>query len=318
MGREDSKRSASKKQGSRKTDRWQKDARRRYEDEEQYETGYMGEEAAAINAGNTEDNAPAESADSMPDSMPESTVPASSDGPASSDSAPASSDSTDPTTQEQEQEEDVGSEPEQGAPSEAPASSDDGPAASSSGGPESTADGPAASTAAGPESTVSASSMPDSLQSSSGPASTGPEGSSSDAYMRKIALKKGAQSRYQMYLMANMFEQACKEMLKKALEGGPEKRQALELREQLIKALHYLRYMADVDDEFTQEEYESEMLRVKKFRQKINRLAAKEEEFVDSSASSSSSEDNENVDEDMELLKEARKQMEFAFGKTEK
>jgi len=244
-------------------------------------------------------------ADAAKDNVDEEEIPA--DSVADSEGPAASSVSQDAP---------AGSESSAGGTTES--SSGDGPAASSEdgGGPQSSdSEGPAASESMGPGPESTADSMPDSLQSSA--QSSGPDGSSSDAYMRKIALKKGAQSRYQMYLMCNMFEQAAREMLKFALENGLEKQKALDQRDELLKALYYLRHISDVDDEFTNEEYEQEMLNVKKFRTKMGRLAAKEDENQDSDADSSSDDEIDDAD-DMDLLKEARKQMEFCFGRDEK
>ena len=244
------------------------------------EVAFMGKEAAEVQGGEVEEeDIPAESA-------AESEEPA-----ASSADDPAASSSAD----------------------------DQMPASSESSGPvdSSDAENPAASSESqgpGPEST--ASSMPDSLQSSSAQ-SSGPDGSSSDAYMRKIGLKKGAQSRYQMYLLCNMVEQAAKEMLKFARENAMERKDALRKREELLQALYYLRHMADVDDEFLTSEYEEEMKIIAQIRSKIRSMEAKEhDQHRDTDATSSS--DDEIDGQNMAILCEARKMMEHAFGKEAK
>lgn len=247
-----------------------------------YETGFMGKEAANVNAPDDDD----ESEDDDDDGPAAS----SSDGPGTSSSGQRNSSS------------DSGTE------------SADNPQASAS-----SSDGP------GPESMQSSSaSFPDSLQSSSAQ-SSGPDGSSSDAYMRKIALKKGAQSRYMMYLLCNMLEQSGREMLRYAMDNPSERRDALDKRQLLMDSLYNLRHLSDVDDDFTHDEFEKEMIQIKSARTKVQRLAMKQSDDnpqlldKDSNASSSSDEDhNKDYQEETDVLKDARAIMEFTFGKQKK
>lgn len=253
----------------------------------EHEYAFMGKEAAETNMGNDEDD------DESYDDEDEGPAASSSDGPgASSSTGQGTSSSSDSGTGD----------------------SNDNPQASAS-----SSDGP------GPQSTASSSAtLPDSLQSSSA-ASSGPDGSSSDAYMRKIALKKGAQSRYMMYLLCNMLEQSGREMLRYALDNPSEQRDALQKRQQLMDALYNLRNLSDVDDDFTHDEFEKEMINIKSARTKVQRLAMRQSDDnaalveKDSDASSSSDEDhNKDYGEETGILNDARKIMEFHFGKQAK
>lgn len=133
-------------------------------------------------------------------------------------------------------------------------------------------------------------------------------------YASKMAAKAGIKSRVKMYKLCNMFEGAAAELLTYALSNPMEKETALGRRTELLQALYYLRHVSDVDDDFQQEEFEAEMKGVKVFRSKMARLAGKENEFKDSDAEDSSDDELDDGD-DMEVLKESRKLMEFAFGK---
>ena len=135
-------------------------------------------------------------------------------------------------------------------------------------------------------------------------------------YASKMSNKSGVKSRVKLYKMCNMFEAAAAELLSYALNNPMEKENALSRRSELLQALYYLRHISDIDDDFQQEEFETEMKNIKVFRSKMQRLAAKEDEFKESDASDSS--DDELDDDDMEILKESRKLMEFAFGKEAK
>jgi hypothetical protein len=133
-------------------------------------------------------------------------------------------------------------------------------------------------------------------------------------YASKMAAKAGIKSRVKMYKLCNMFEGAAAELLTYALNNPMEKETALGRRTELLQALYYLRHVSDVDDDFQQEEFEAEMKGVKVFRSKMARLAGKENEYKDSEAEDSSDDELDDGD-DMEVLKESRKLMEFAFGK---
>lgn len=132
-------------------------------------------------------------------------------------------------------------------------------------------------------------------------------------YLIKISNKKGKWSRVKLFNICNKFEKAAAELLQYALENPMEEKQALGKRSDLLKNLYYLRFVCDVDDDFTLEEYESEMNRIKVFRSKITRLAAKEDVKKDSDEEDSS-DDSEGDEDDLARLKEARKSMQYTFG----
>jgi len=133
-------------------------------------------------------------------------------------------------------------------------------------------------------------------------------------YANRMAAKAGIKSRLKMYKLCNMLEGAAAELLTYALNNPMEKETVLSRRTELLQALYYLRHVSDVDDDFQQEEFEAEMKTIKVFRSKMGRLAGKETEFKDSDAEESSDDELDDGD-DMEVLKESRKLMEFAFGK---
>jgi len=124
-------------------------------------------------------------------------------------------------------------------------------------------------------------------------------------------------SRVKMYKMCNMMEAAAAHMLNYALDNPMEKESALGKRTELLKALYYMRHVSDIEDDYSRGEYEEEMKKIKGFRSKMQRLAAKEQENVPSDREESSDDEIED-DDDMEMLKESRKLMEFAFGKAAK
>jgi len=136
-------------------------------------------------------------------------------------------------------------------------------------------------------------------------------------YAAKFGDKAGIKSRIKLYKLCNMFEAGAAEMLSYALKNPMEKENALSRRSELLQSLYYLRHVSDIDDDFDQLEFEAEMKQIKIFRSKMGRLAAKEDENIDSDAEESSDDELDDAD-DMEVLKEARKLMEFAFGKDDK
>jgi len=136
-------------------------------------------------------------------------------------------------------------------------------------------------------------------------------------YAARYADKAGIKSRIKLYKLCNMFEAGAAEMLVYALNNPMEKESALGRRTELLQSLYYLRHVSDIDDDFDQLEFEAEMKSIKIFRSKMGRLAAKENEYQDSDAEDSSDDELDDAD-DMDVLKEARKLMEFAFGKDEK
>jgi len=136
-------------------------------------------------------------------------------------------------------------------------------------------------------------------------------------YAQKFADKAGIKSRIKLYKLCNMFEAGAAELLQYALNNPMEKENALSRRNELLQSLYYLRHVSDIDDDFDQLEFEAEMKQIKIFRSKMGRLAAKEDEYQDSDAEDSSDDELDDAD-DMDVLKEARKMMEFAFGKDEK
>jgi len=136
-------------------------------------------------------------------------------------------------------------------------------------------------------------------------------------YAAKFGDKAGIKSRIKLYKLCNMFEAGAAEMLQYALNNPMEKENALSRRNELLQSLYYLRHVSDIDDDFDQLEFEAEMKQIKIFRSKMGRLAAKEDEHIDSDAEESSDDELDDAD-DMDVLKEARKMMEFAFGKDDK
>jgi len=138
-----------------------------------------------------------------------------------------------------------------------------------------------------------------------------------EKFAARYAEKTGIKSRIKLYKLCNMFEAGAAELLQYALNNPMEKENALGRRNELLQSLYYLRHVSDIDDDFDQLEFEAEMKQIKIFRSKIGRLAAKEDEYIDSDADESSDDELDDAD-DMDVLKEARKMMEFAFGKDEK
>jgi len=136
------------------------------------------------------------------------------------------------------------------------------------------------------------------------------------AYFNKIQGKLGKNARVKFFVICNMFEAAAAELLVYALDNPMEKEATLQKRSDLLQALYYLRFVCDVDDDFTLEEYEGEMEKIKIFRSKMGRLAAKEQVQRDSD-DEDSSDDSEGDENFLETLKGARKEMQYTFGQPE-
>lgn len=136
------------------------------------------------------------------------------------------------------------------------------------------------------------------------------------AYFNKIQGKAGKNARVKFFVLCNMFEAASAELLVYALDNPMEKEATLQKRSDLLQALYYLRFVCDVDDDFTLEEYEGEMEKIKIFRSKMGRLAAKEQVQRDSD-DEDSSDDSEGDEGFLETLKGARKEMQYTFGQPE-
>lgn len=120
-------------------------------------------------------------------------------------------------------------------------------------------------------------------------------------------------ARATLYDLCNLFED-CAECIHQHALMDPENHVAMEdARDNLLNELYQLRYLADVDDDFFQAEFEREMRKLKQYRLKMGRLGGKED--VNKDSSDESSDDTEGDDDWVTVLKQARKTMQYAFGK---
>lgn len=125
--------------------------------------------------------------------------------------------------------------------------------------------------------------------------------------------EKNKSARLKMFDMCNMFEDAAAEMLVYALNNPIDQQAILAKRQETLQALYKLRFLSDVDDDFSQLEFEGEMRKIKTFRLKMQRLQEKEDVDRDTEEEESSS-DSEGEDEHLDIMKEARKNLAYTFG----
>jgi len=123
----------------------------------------------------------------------------------------------------------------------------------------------------------------------------------------------GPEARPRFILMCNMFDEAGAQMLVYALDNPIDQQAVLAKRQELLQALYKLRYLCDCDSQFSQLDFEGEMRKIRKFRLKMQRLQEKEDVDRDSDESESS-DDTEGDDDHLDIMKEARKNMAYAFG----
>jgi len=126
-------------------------------------------------------------------------------------------------------------------------------------------------------------------------------------------LQHGASARLKMFEMCNMFEEAAAQMLVYALGNPIDQQAVLAKRQEMLQALYKLRFLSDVDDDFSQLEFEAEMRKIKTFRIKMQRLQEKEDVDRDTD-DTESSDDTAGEDEHIDIMKEARKNLSYTFG----
>jgi hypothetical protein len=128
-----------------------------------------------------------------------------------------------------------------------------------------------------------------------------------------VDLTRGPMAREIFVAMCNMFDEAGAQMLVYALDNPIDQQAVLAKRQELLQALYKLRYLCDCDSQFSQLDFEGEMRKIRKFRLKMQRLQEKEDVDRDSDESESS-DDTEGDDDHLDIMKEARKNMAYAFG----
>jgi hypothetical protein len=122
-------------------------------------------------------------------------------------------------------------------------------------------------------------------------------------------------ARVKFETMCRMFDDSAAQMLVYALDNPIDQQAVLAKRQELLQALYKLRYLCDCDSQFSQLDFEGEMRKIRKFRLKMQRLQEKEDVDRDSDESESS-DDTEGDDDHLDIMKEARKNMAYAFGTT--
>lgn len=136
---------------------------------------------------------------------------------------------------------------------------------------------------------------------------------SDSAKYQDFVLEHGASARLKMFEMCNMFEEAGAQMLVYALSNPIDQQAVLAKRQEMLQALYKLRFLSDVDDDFSQLEFEAEMRKIKTFRLKMMRLQEKEDVDRDTD-DTESSDDTAGEDDHIDIMKEARKNLAYTFG----